>query len=407
MRADTIRRGGPRVLLVPGFVADTYSEIERSYVELSAADGEADFVWLVPRLTSRYRNYANPANRVALGEPVWVEELRRRGIPYVTGEVARFNLVANLRLFRRIFREQGIDAVYTHFGYERFWAALIGKLCGRTTIWNEHWYSLGMRFAWAKRIFYRICVDEFVAVSDFLARSLPARVRVRVIRNAVRLDDSPAAGDRDQSVKRETLGLPDRGPVVLMVAAFTRQKRHDLALEIVERLSGRVPECCFVFLGDGPTRRRFLAEVRARGLVRRVHAPGYVGEVDVYYGVADIAMLTSCNEGFGYTVLEAMRRALPVVVFDSGALPEIVLHEETGIVVPDGDIERFATALARLADARDLRLAMGQRAQRRVAEVFDRDRWIRELGAAVADAARGGARTRAGHPSCGSADLTR
>lgn len=402
-----IGRNKPRVLLVPGFVADTYSEIERSYVELSAAGGEVEFVWLVPRLTSRYHNYANPANRATLAEPVWVEELRRCGIPYVTGEVARFNLFANLRLFRRIFREQGIDAVYTHFGYERFWAVLIGKLCGRTTIWNEHWYSLGMRFAWAKRIFYRVCVDEFVAVSDFLARSLPAHARVRVVRNAVRSDASPPAGDRGQPVRREALGLPGRGLVVLMVAAFTPQKRHDLALEIVERLLGHVPDCCFVFLGDGPTRRPFLAQVRARGLAQRVRAPGYVREVDDYYNAADIAMLTSCNEGFGYTVLEAMRRALPVVVFDSGALPEIVLHEETGMVVPDGDIDRFAGALARLADARHLRLAMGQRGRRRVAEVFDRDRWIRELGAAVADAAQGGARARSRRPSCRSAHSVR
>ncbi len=50
-----------RILLVPGFVADTYSEIERSYVELCAQAPEGvEFVWLVPDISSKYNSFAKP-----------------------------------------------------------------------------------------------------------------------------------------------------------------------------------------------------------------------------------------------------------------------------------------------------------------------------------------------------------
>lgn len=129
-----------RVLLVPGFVVDTYSSIEQSLVELCAKpDPDIEFLWLVPDISCKYNRFSRPQNRHTLNEPVWVPHLRHNGIPYVVGNISKYNLLANFLLFREISRQNQIDAVYTHFGFERFWAAFLGKLLGKVVIWHEHY----------------------------------------------------------------------------------------------------------------------------------------------------------------------------------------------------------------------------------------------------------------------------
>lgn len=384
-----------RILLVPGFVADTYCEIERSYVELcAAATGDVEFLWLVPEIGEGYDNFTREESRHCLREPVYVEQLRAKGIPFVVGRISKYNLVANARLFGRLFRDHRIDAVYTHFGYERFWATFFGRLYGRVTIWNEHWHSLGMRYAVAKRLFYRLFVDEFIAVSRFLARSLPAGARIHTIENGIWPGDLGRPKGEERARRRAALGIPTDAIMLIMAAAFHPQKRHGIALDICEQLLKRRTDLVFVFLGDGPMRPTFLATAKKRGVDRYVVAPGYVRNVDEYCAVADIAMLTSDREGFGYAVLEAMRYGLPVVVFNSGAPAEIIEHGETGFVVPDGDKEQFAQVLLRLIHDARLREAVGERARLAVRERYDREAWIRKLSATLQDivrAHRGGA----------------
>jgi len=376
----------PCILFVPGFVADTYSEIEQSFVELCAAENKnMEFLWLVPDISSNYDNFARPENRATLKEPVYVPHLRSNKVSYIVGTISKFNIIENLLLFRRIFREYRIDAVYTHFGYERFWAAFIGKLFGKTTVWNEHWYSLGMRFGPLKRLFYRFFVDEFICVSEFICRTLPRQNHVHTILNGIRPEISRKLNEAELHALRKRLGIDVNVKVVLMVAAFTAQKRHEIALKLCEEILKKRRGVMFCFLGDGVTRKSFLAKVKERGLSDHILAPGYVRNVDDYYSVADICILTSHSEGFGYTVLEAMRYGRAMIAFDTGAPPELIRNGETGFVVPEGDLDSFTDSILELIDNPALRFVMGQNARRAVRERHSRELWIDRIHATLCD----------------------
>lgn len=368
-----------RILFVPGFVADTYCEIERSYVELCATPSVGlEFLWLVTEIHPTYSNFTNPESRHALSEPVIVRYLRENRIPYIVASISKYNAIANLLLFWRLFRVHQIDAVYTHFGYERFWATLFGKLFGKITIWNEHWHSLGLRYANLKRLFFRVFVDEFIAVSEFLARTLPANASVHTIKNGV-WSYVPQPTSQQVSDRRASLEIPARSIVVLMVAAFKAQKRHLLALRVCEKVVQACPGVVFIFLGDGPERERFLMRASERRISQHIRAPGYVHNVEDYYSISDISILTSHNEGFGYVVLESMKHALPVVVFDTGAPAEVVRNADTGFVVADGDIDEFSRAVLLLISDKSLRREVGERARRSVCKEYNRDSWIRNV----------------------------
>lgn len=374
------------ILFVPGFVVDVYSEIEASFVELCANTNRAvDFLWLVPPIEAAANRFSRPENRGRLTEPVWVEHLRRHGIPYVVGDIRPFDVRHNVELFKRLFREHPIDAVYTHFGVERFWATMLGKWFGKKTIWNEHWHSLGTRFVAPKKLFYLLFVDSFISVSGFIARTLPAGIPTHTIPNAIRGDVPRQTGPRAQ--QREGLGLPTQGTVVLMVAEFRPDKRHYLALDVCRDVARVRPETVFVFLGDGVLRHEFERRAAAAGL-GNVVCPGHVDNVDAYYAIADICILTSHNEPFGYCVLEAMKFGLPMVTFNTGGPAEVLQHEETGILIDEGNLTAFAREVVALVDDPGRRARLGKNARVAVRRDFSRDVWIDALFGAMTDILR-------------------
>jgi glycosyltransferase involved in cell wall biosynthesis len=369
------------ILLVPGFVADTYSEIEASFVELCRRQSEAiQFLWLVASGRSPYDRYWKPENRHALQEPLYVTQLREAGIPFITADISKYNLISNFLLFWRVFRDHRIDAVYTHFGFERFWATFFGKLFGKTTIWNEHWHALGTTHVWLKRWFYKAFVDYFVSISQFITRTLPKGARVVTIRNAIRIEARAGARRAVDRVKvRQKLGLDPVAVIVLMVASFTTQKRHRVALTICEAILAHRRDVQFVFLGEGPARDEISRRVREIHMDSNFVMPGHVENVDEYYETADVCMFTGYNDGFGYTVLEAMTHSLPVVAFASGGPAEIIRDGVSGALIEETNVDRFTRSLMELIDDAPKRALMGRQARQVVETEFNRDVWIESI----------------------------
>ena len=133
----------------------------------------------------------------------------------------------------------------------------------------------------------------------------------------------------------------------------------------------------------------FLEKAKEQGLAGYVVAPGHVDNVEDYYAIADISVLTSHYEPFGYVVLEAMRYMLPVVAFDSGGPAEVLKNDETGMLVRDGDIEEFARQVLSLIENSELRATIGRKARRVVEQGYNREIWIRQLNTTLYDIVTG------------------
>ena len=162
-------------------------------------------------------------------------------------------------------------------------------------------------------------------------------------------------GDRVQA--RHRLDLPAEGSVVVAVRRLVPRTGVDVLIDAWASLgAGRLGTLLIV--GDGPERDR-LADLAARtGVGPSVRFLGKVGEETLVrcYQAADLSVVpTLALEGYGLVVLESLACGTPVVVTDSGGLPESVAPLDPSLVVPAGDANALAARLlSALADPEGL-----------------------------------------------------
>jgi N-acetyl-alpha-D-glucosaminyl L-malate synthase BshA len=97
-----------------------------------------------------------------------------------------------------------------------------------------------------------------------------------------------------------------------------------------------------LFVGEGPDLSKVMARVKELGLMERVIFCGKQDDVAQIISLADIMILPSEKESFGLVALEAMACGVPTVGSDTGGIPELITHGETGFLEPVGDTTSMA-----------------------------------------------------------------
>jgi glycosyltransferase involved in cell wall biosynthesis len=183
-----------------------------------------------------------------------------------------------------------------------------------------------------------------------LAALAIAPERIEVFYNGHDIDRyaSPSVDARSR-IRRE-LALPSNLPVVGVVGRLDiAQKGQDVLIRALPGLRERCPGVALLVVGNGPDRARCEALVNQLGLVDAVRFCGYRNDIpDLLAAVDVVAVPSACAEGLPLVAIEASAAARPIVAFDGGGLPEVVVHGETGLIVRRGDSAGFVAALARI-----------------------------------------------------------
>jgi len=140
-------------------------------------------------------------------------------------------------------------------------------------------------------------------------------------------------------------------------------------LEALRRLREHRPRAVLIVVGDGPERGALEEAVQSMGLGDAVKFLGARPEAGQFLVAADVVILTSVSEGIPLVLIEAMAANLPVVATSVGGVPEVVVHESTGLLVENGNDLELGDALTKLADDPELRTRFGSAGRAR-AEVF-------------------------------------
>ena len=160
-------------------------------------------------------------------------------------------------------------------------------------------------------------------------------------------------------------------PRVGTYARLWPQKQLDLLVRAAARLSERGRSFELLIIGDGPLRAELEQLSDSLGMLDHTHYLPDPGGPTQALAMIDVFVLSSAQEAFPLTPMEAMAAGRPVVATAVGAIPQIVEDGRTGFIVPAGDEPALAEALDRLLADSQLRAAMGEAARATAAERFD------------------------------------
>jgi glycosyltransferase involved in cell wall biosynthesis len=213
------------------------------------------------------------------------------------------------------------------------------------------------------RVAFRLGVAP-VAISSEVARSfreLYRREPAAIIYNGAGVEKGFHAGARESWRRMHGFGPDDL--LIVSAARFEPQKNPQGLIRAFARALPRLPGSHLILAGEGSLLGE-CRELAARlGLSGRAHFLGLCRDVAELLSACDMFVLASEWEGVPMAVIEAMAARLPVVATAVGGVPELVEAGTTGVMVPPGDVEALAEAIADLARDSERMRRMGEQAR--------------------------------------------
>ena len=284
-----------------------------------------------------------------------------------------------VREIRRLVRERRFPLVHAHLSRAEIVAGLaVGPLPDVKLILfkqnDDAWWKGPLLRRVHRRIVRR--ADRVVCTSDavlehFAALEPAARNKMARIHNGVDVAAiRAAAGAADRAAIRASLGVAPGATMLLAVGRLVEQKGHDVLLAALA--TRPLAEATLVLVGRGELETSLRASAAA--MPGRVVFAGVRTDVPALMAAADLFVMPSRWEGFGLVAAEAMTAGRAVVASRVSALPEVVEHGVTGLLVPPDDPDALAAAIASLLADPAKRDAFGAAGRDRVERLFTLDR---------------------------------
>jgi glycosyltransferase involved in cell wall biosynthesis len=314
-------------------------------------------------MSEAFRLLGHDVTVIAGGSGRFSAELRSRGIPHralrslATPIRPAKDFLALLEIVKAL-REIKPDIVAAHTAKAGLLGRIASSVLSYPVVFTPHGWSIADRISARKGRFFRTI--------ESLASMLSSRI-INVCDFEVELARKSGVASRDKLV-RVYNGLPDSDddlradpsidpPRIVMIARMAPPKDHAILIAALSRLKHL--RWILELAGDGPLEAALRKQVSEAGLGDRVRFLGFREDSAELLRSAQIFALTSRSEAFPYSILEAMRAALPVVATAVGGVPEAVVDGETGLLAPSGDATALERHLARLIGDPALRRQLG------------------------------------------------
>jgi colanic acid/amylovoran biosynthesis glycosyltransferase len=304
--------------------------------------------------------------------------LRAAAVSLSPPRLRGFRRLLQATVLREEMRKAGIDHVHAHFASTAARLAnLAWRMGGPAYSVTAHAKDIYHREVRPDRLRDKLSSATFVATvcganRDHLGSILGNDARLHVVPNAVDLRRLEGAECR-----------PEPGLVLSVARLIEKKGLADLVVAC--GLLGRGLRLRLEIVGDGPLRSA-LEETAARSETPAVFhgALPYEQVLDLYRRAAVFCLpcvvaSSGDRDGLPTSVLEAMALGVPVVTTSVNGLGELVVHERTGLVVPDRDPVAIAGAVGRLLADRQLADRLAAEGRRRVEQTFSLERSVTSL----------------------------
>lgn len=312
------------------------------------------------------------------------------GLPYVERCAAKGLAVEPVRThgeadpvgvakLRRVIRAWRPDVVHMHTSHAHTLGVLAARAAGfgRTIVSRRVDFSIyrnALRLSWFK---YRFGVDRYVAISrgvrEQMVRDGIPGDRIRIVHSGIDLARFDGVRPHDYAAE---FGLAPGTRIVLDVAAFGWHKSQEFLVRATPEIVRRVPGTRIFLVGEGECEAKVRAEAAALGLRDEIVFTGFRNDVPSLLAGCDCFVMCSVLEGLCTSLLDALALRRPAVGSEVGGIPEVLLHEKTGLLVPPRDPSALADAVVRVLTDGDLARRLGDDGRRHVEDRFTIDAMV-------------------------------
>jgi colanic acid/amylovoran biosynthesis glycosyltransferase len=292
-----------------------------------------------------------------------------------------------LRLYQAVYvglrlQKIGLRQVHAHFA----------GMAARTAFWIGRFFPITFSFtAHANDIFaprdFQISLDKLVngarlivTETDYAERFLRERFpdsANRIYRIYNGLDLTPFKRAHFSSTP----------PVIVAVGRLIAKKGFGDLLHACRLLMERGKSFRCEIIGEGPLEQELRAQIAQLDLQDCVELPGAKPQHEIreHLAAATAFVLPSVIDPDGgmdnlpTVIMEAMAAGLPVISTSIGGIPEMVIQNETGFLVPPGDVTALAGAIEKVVNDRSLARKLGQTGYERAQRLFSIEKNVREL----------------------------
>jgi glycosyltransferase involved in cell wall biosynthesis len=317
-----------------------------------------------------------------LDEPgAWAAELEALHVPVISlSRAPGFQPSLAMRL-ARLIKERRIDVVHCHH-YSPYVYGLLASLLAPSVkvVFTEHGKLSDAGPSSKRRLVNpilsrlpgQLCAVSADLKQHMVAEGFPAR-RLNVLYNGIDPGERPTPAQRHAA--RVELGLQEDAFVAGTVGRLDPVKNLPLLLRAHALAQAVNPAVRTVIVGDGSERAALEAQAADLGVSESVIFTGYRHDVRFLMAAFDAYVNCSSYEGVSLTILEAMASTLPVVATPVGGNPEVVIDQETGLLVP-AKARLLADAIVALAKSPRRRRDMGHAGRWRVIRHFSIARMV-------------------------------
>ncbi|MBE9214511.1 glycosyltransferase [Plectonema cf. radiosum LEGE 06105] len=301
-----------------------------------------------------------------------------------------FNWLSAVKMAQLINKED-VSLVHAHAPFAgSIISALSGKLAGVPVIIHAHLQdSLSSNYfirSYQNLMNYwtnRNCCDAIIAVSHqvkdaLITEGFDSR-KFHVVHNGTHVNHQQINTD----ICNE-LNIPEDIPVVIHVGRLCKSKGQHLLLQAAANLHQLGQETVYLIVGkdleqDGAYLTYLKDMAQKLGINNLVYFLGHRADIPQLLALSDLLVLPSYTEGLPLVILEAMAAGLPVIATPVGGIPEVVIHQETGLLVPIEDVPALADAMLKLLQNPHVRNEMGNKGLEMVNKDFSVEKMCREV----------------------------
>ena len=231
---------------------------------------------------------------------------------------------------------------------------------------------------------------KVIAVSRAVAKQLAEQQivpdeKIALIPNGIDVDRFANACQRfDRAALLRARNLPDDCLLVASIGELRKLKRHDDLIRAAAIVQREVDNVHFVIAGvdtsaNGDQRKELIDLVNELSLSKRVHLLGWLDDAEQLLCATDVFVSASETESFGLSIAEAMASGTAVVATRTEGAQEVVTDQQTGLLVPIGDVERLAICIIQLLTNTEKRQRMAQQAAADARSRFSLTRMVDEI----------------------------